>query len=401
MRIFKKSLLGGSLILLVMINLFNFFNLIFNISMARMLSLSDYGILTTLIYFVIIFAVFTESIQTVIARYTSKESSKGKIKDIMSKSFKKAGYISAALYLLFLAAAVPLSIFMRIEYYLFAIVGLAIFPSFLSSITRGVMQGGKKFYSFGFNMALEGVIKFFAAVSLVLIGWNLSGAVFGIVLGTFGALILSFIPLRDILNEKKKKSKTPEIYSYTRPVFIAMLAIVLFLSIDVILAKLYFSPETAGAYAVSSTIAKIIFIGTQPISKAMFPFSSGAKRKKDSKKAFVDSLRFLTLIIAVYLLVMIMFPEFVIRIYTGRIIAESAGILFYLSLAMGILSATNLAVFYKLSLNKTSGYWSLLIFVVIEVVLLSIFNDSLLEFSFALIAASVTFLLGSVMLFNE
>ncbi|PJC44334.1 hypothetical protein CO038_03930, partial [Candidatus Pacearchaeota archaeon CG_4_9_14_0_2_um_filter_39_13] len=91
MKGINKTLLGGSLILLVTINLFNLFNLIFNVSMARLLPLSDYGVLTTLIYFVVIFAVFSESIQTVIAKYTSREDSKGKVKDIMIKSFKKAG----------------------------------------------------------------------------------------------------------------------------------------------------------------------------------------------------------------------------------------------------------------------------------------------------------------------
>ncbi|NCO11514.1 oligosaccharide flippase family protein [Candidatus Pacearchaeota archaeon] len=401
MKGINKPLLGGSLILLVTINLFNLFNLIFNVSMARLLPLSDYGVLTTLIYFVVIFAVFSESIQTVIAKYTSREDSKGKVKDIMIKSFKKAGFISIILYVVFLAAAIPLSILMNIEYYLFALIGITIITSFFIPVTRGVMQGRKRFYSFGLNMILEGIVKLLIAISLVLLGWSLYGAVLGIVIGVFCALAFSFISLKEIISEKRKKSETPKIYSYTKPVFISMFSIVLFMSLDIILAKIYFSPEMVGAYAISSTIAKIIFIGAQPISKAMFPFSSGAKREKDSKRAFTESIIFISVLILVFLAIMLIFPNIVIRLYAGRFIPESASILFYLSLAMGLLSLANLTILYNLSLGKTKGYWKLLIFVALEVILLSLFNDTLLEFSFALITATVTFLWGSIVLLKE
>jgi len=250
-------------------------------------------------------------------------------------------------------------------------------------------------------MILEGIVKLLIAISLVLLGWSLYGAVLGIVIGVFCALAFSFISLKEIISEKRKKSETPKIYSYTKPVFISMFSIVLFMSLDIILAKIYFSPEMVGAYAISSTIAKIIFIGAQPISKAMFPFSSGAKREKDSKRAFTESIIFISVLILVFLAIMLIFPNIVIRLYAGRFIPESASILFYLSLAMGLLSLANLTILYNLSLGKTKGYWKLLIFVALEVILLSLFNDTLLEFSFALITATVTFLWGSIVLLKE
>jgi len=397
----REEVIKGSLILLVTINLFSILNFIFNISMARMLSLADYGILTTLISLILIFAVFSESIQTVISRYSTKEKDLGKLKDIMKKGIKKASRISLLLYIIFLIAAIPLSYLLKIDYYLIGITGLMIILTFILSITRGIMQGKKKFAPLGMNMISEGVIKLVLAVFLVFLGIGIFGAMLGIITGGIGALFLSFISLRNILSSKRKPSKTPDIYSYTKPVFINMLAIMLFLSLDIVLAKLFFSPDTVGAYAIASTIAKIIFIGTQPISKAMFPITTEVKNKKKSKNIFLNALFLVGVIVLIAVLITAFFPRIIVRLYSGREIYSSISILFYLAVAMGLLSLSNLMLFYRLSIGKTKTFWILLIFVAIEIILLSIFHKNLVEFSIALIVASASFLLGSILLLRK
>ena len=398
---FEKSLIGGSLVLLITVNIFNFLNFVYNISMARLLSLADYGKLTTLIYFIVIFAVFNETIQLVISKYSTSEDSEGKIKNIIKKSFRRASKISLIFYIIFLVISIFISSFLEIEFPLLALTGLMIFASFFLPITRGVMQGKKKFSSLGWNMASEGAIKFIAAILLVLVGFGVYGALFGIVLGSAGALVLSRLNLRNILSFREEPSSTPKIHSYIIPVFIVMLVIVLFLSLDVILARLFFEPEIVGIYAISSTIAKIIFIGTQPISKAMFPFTSESEKKKESYKSFIGSLKIIGILIAVALILVFLFSNLIIRLYAGRFVAPAAGILFYLAIAMGLLSFTNLILFYNLATKKTKHFWILFIFVLIEIVLLSLFHENLFQFSLALVTAAATFLWGAVMLLNR
>ena len=62
MRI-HKSLWKGSIVLLIAFNIFNFFNFVFHFSMARLLSISDFGILATLFAIIYILTGFSESIQ--------------------------------------------------------------------------------------------------------------------------------------------------------------------------------------------------------------------------------------------------------------------------------------------------------------------------------------------------
>ena len=71
-KIWEDELIKGSFILFVLIGFFNLFNYLFQMSMARMLGPSDYGILAVLMSFIYIFSIPSEAIQTIISRYTSK-----------------------------------------------------------------------------------------------------------------------------------------------------------------------------------------------------------------------------------------------------------------------------------------------------------------------------------------
>ena len=113
-----KLLWKGSLVLLISFGIFNFLNFVFQLSMARMLSIVDYGIFATLFSMIYMLAVFTESIQTIMTKYSSREDDKGRLKNIMKKALKKSGFVSLGLFITYLILAVPLSFLLRINYFL-------------------------------------------------------------------------------------------------------------------------------------------------------------------------------------------------------------------------------------------------------------------------------------------
>lgn len=396
----NKALVGGSLILLVTINLFNLLNLIFNVAMARMLSLADYGTLTLLTSFILVFSIFNESIQTIISKYSANENDFGKLKNIIYKSFRKAAKYSLPLFVTFLFASIFLSFIFSTSFYLIALVGFMILVVFFIPITRGALQGRKKFLSLGMNMTAEAFVKLIFAFLFVFLGMKVYGAVLGIILGSSAAFLLSLFNLKSIFAAKEKPSLTPEIYAYSKPVIITMLSIILFFTLDIFLAKFFFQPEIAGAYAIASTIAKIIFIGTQPISKAMFPFTAQINKGKESQKAFIHSFAFVAVLAAIALLLTWLFPSFIIRIYAGHEIILAASVLPYLAIAMTLLSIANLVLYYALSLGKLRLSYLMLIFVAIQAIALCIFHNNLFEFSIALITATAIFLWGAVLLLN-
>lgn len=396
----NKSLIKGSLILLITFNIFNVLNFFFQFAMARLLTPADYGILAALFSIIYIFGVFSEPIQTIITKYSAKERDTRKIKNIMLRSLRKSVKLSSFIFIIYLFASIPFSILLKIPYLLLSSTGIMIFASFLQPITRGVLQGKKRFNALGFNLIIEGISKICLAIMLVLIGFEVYGAMAATIIAALMAFLLSFFALKEILKSKEKLIRLPDIYSYSRPVFLALFSILAFYSLDIIIAKILFDETTAGFYAIASVLSKIIFIGTQPISKAMFPISA---EDKSAKKGNILSNALFILLPCIFLILGIyyLFPELLVRIFAGREIPESASILFYLAVAASLIASTNLILLYKLSLGRIRNYVAFLIFPLIELILLSLFSKTLLEFSIAYVCAAAIFLFGVILLFDS
>lgn len=273
-RILKNELVKGSITLFILFNIFNILNFVFQFAMARMLGPANYGVfaaLVTLIYFI---AIPSDSIQTVVSKYTSKFKVKneiGKIKYLSHKIFKKGLLAASIIFVISLPILWLFSYFLSIPFSLSVLTGIMVFTIFLAPVNRGIMQGMKYFNSLGMNMIFDTSIRIVFSVLLVFIGFQVYGAMIGILIGSFAAFFISFIPLKKVFSEKKKSANISKIFEYSKPVLLTLLAILVIQSIDIILAKRFFSPEIAGQYAVANLIGKMIFFGTVAISKAMFP----------------------------------------------------------------------------------------------------------------------------------
>lgn len=398
----NKSLIKGSLVLLISFNLFNVINFVFHFGMARLLSISDYGILLTLFSIIYLLAVFSESIQLVIVKYSSRENDGGKLKNLLMRSLKKSFFVSLFLFALYLVLAVPFSYLLKIEYPLMALNGVIIITLFLSPVSRGILQGKRRFKDLGVNMLIEAIIKLALALAFVYIGWRVYGAILGTFFGLLIAFFLSFIKLGDITKSKEKPAYVQDIYKYSKPAFVVNLAILLFYSLDVIIARIFFSEVAAGSYAIVSILAKTIFMGTQPISRAMFPLSAENKSgKKKSENIFLNSFAITFAAIISALILFYFFPEFIVKIFSGKEIEMSSNLLFYLGIAIGLLSLSNLILLYKLSLGKIRGCAYLFFLIIVEVFLLSFFSKDLFQFSIAFITAAAIFLWGVIFLVRE
>ncbi len=402
----KDELVKGSLILFFMMNLYNFLNYIFHFSMARMLGPSDYGILAVLMSIIYIFSVPSEAIQNVITNYTSRLNIKkefGKVKFLIVKSLKRSFVISFIIFLIFIPVAFFLSSFLKIDFFLFLITGTLIFLIFSLPILRGSLQGGKKFISLGSNMIFEGFVKVFFSIFLVFIGWKVYGAISAVLISIFLAFLFGFFYIRDIIKIKKEETDFKGIYSYSIPFFVCILSIVLIYSLDIIFAKRFFSSEIAGKYAVASMLGKMIFFGTSAISKAMFPLSSESyENGKKTSFLLKRSLKIVFLISGIALLVFLFFPSLIIKILFGSAYIDVSGILFIIGFSITMLSFTNIIVLYGLSINKIrKNSFYLLIFVVLEIALFSIFHSSLLQFSLVFLMTNLLMLFYSLLLIKK
>lgn len=404
----EDELVRGSVTLVILIGIFNVLNYVFQMSMARMLGPADYGILAVLMSFVYIFGIPSEAIQTITVRYTSIFSSKkegGKIKDLLLRGLKKGFIFSIFVFLVFVFLAIFLSMLLKIEFLLIFLTGILIFSSFEMPVLRGVLQGKKKFAGLGINLILESSIKVIFSILLVFWGVKVYGAMWGVLIGAAFAFLIGFFMVKDVLKGKRRSADFKGVYRYNLPMLISIISIVLMYSLDIILAKAFFSPRIAGQYAFVSLIGKTILFVSLAVGKTMFPISSErfAKGKK-THDLFKKSIIMVSLISVFALFFYFFFPEFVIKIISlwSTQYIEASNILFILGLAFSFTAVTNIVLLYGLSINKIkNSSFLFLLFVVSEVFLLYLFKSSILSFSISLMGINFVMMILSIYLIKK
>jgi len=404
-KIFSSELGRGASILFITIGIFNFLNLLFHFSMGRLLGPVDYGTLAVLMSLMYIYNIPAEAIQNIITKYTSKFNLKKenkKIKFFMFKSLKKGFKIALWIFLIATLFAIFLSKFLGINFWLILLTNVLIFSAFSNPITSGVLQGRKKFKILGINMILSSGLKLVFAISLVIIGFKVFGAMIGVLIGVFSGLIFSFYFNREIIEEKEEKVPFKNIYSKSVPYFISTLVIFLIFSLDIILAKRFFSPELAGQYSVLSMLGKIIFFGTVAISKAMFPLTSEKHESNENHfELFKKSILIIASICVIAVGIYAFFPKLVVGILYGNQYLNVAPYLIYSGLALSFLSLSNLVLIYGLSINGLRKSHYLFIFLIIEIILLSLFHSSILEYILAFMVCNIIIFICSFLFIKQ
>jgi O-antigen/teichoic acid export membrane protein len=397
------ELVKGSFILLIMIIFYNFLNYAFQISMARMLGPADYGILAVLMSIIYVIAIPGEAIQTVITRYTSKFKAlnkTGKTKDLIYRSTWRGLIIALIIFILSLPVAYFLSAVLKISLSLIILTHVFIFYMVVAPIGRGFLQGNKQFSYLGWSLIIESLAKVIAAISLVYFGMNVYGAIFGVWIGAFFSLVLIIYLMKNLFKVKREHESFGNVYTKNIPVLIAITAIVLFYSIDILFARAYFSAEDAGRYAFVSLIAKVIIFISLSISKTLLPISSEEfERGKGTDRVFKKSIYLVSLVSFPILILYGLFPELIIKIVSlGSLeYIPAAPILFLLGISSTLLAFSNIIIIYSISVGKIrSSAWIVLSFVIILVALLYSFNDNIVQFSYAYLFSNLIMFLYSI-----
>ena len=398
----NKSLFKGSIVLLITFGIYNFLNFLYHLLMARSLSIEEYGTLSALLFFSYILIVpFVESMQTLIAKYSASETDDGKINNVLRRISRRIFRAATWIIILYLIALIPLYYFTRIPVALLLLNGMVIFGSLFVPITRGCLQGKKRFFSLGGNMIIESVTKVVVGIILVYLGFAVFGALIAFIAAIVLSLLFSIAAIKDILRKEQVFEGNRGIHGYTKQTLLIVSLIVNAYNFDILLAKILFNDTLAGYYAVSSVLSKAIFWGTQPISKAMFPLTSDKDNVVKKRELLMNALLAVGVMSGIALVIFYFFSNIIIYIFSGRVISESIVILPYLGLGSAILAISNVILLYKLSIDRTRGYVYLIIPVVLGIALMIIYSTSLLSYSIAFIASSVLLLLASIVLLNR
>ncbi|OIP58207.1 MAG: hypothetical protein COX79_00040 [Candidatus Levybacteria bacterium CG_4_10_14_0_2_um_filter_36_16] len=399
-QLVKHPLISGSTVVLAGSFVANLCHYFFNLSMGRLLTVADYGLLTTLISVVALFGIIPGSFTGIFARFTAKYKVNKDEEGYLSLLFNggKFIFILSGIVFFILILTLPFIVsFLHINnVLLLVLIFILIVLSILFSLTGGVLQGEMRFFSLSILNMMGPFLKIVLGVGFLLLGLQIFGVVLGILLSSSIAVLISFyLVFKNHYKKTYKKQKDffKEFRKYGTGFFLSSLGITILSSMDIILVRHFFGAIPSGQYAALSLMGKAIFYLSAPIYFVFFPLIA---QKREKKEKLFETVVLAGVVIVLFSsalsFVYFLFPDLILSIFFPakeyKMLAPYLGIY---SLYILIFSLAMLLNNYFLSIGKTEIYKINLGCGVLFIILLSIFHASL--FQVIAVLFSVSFLL--------
>ena len=304
----------------------NLLNYLFTLIMGRMLEPVAYSTVVTLFGLLMIVSVTSTALVSFMAHYSALLESRqalALLRRFFWKVFGTTAVVGLMIMLVWMAMTPLVGNFFGIEYSSIILFSFLLPVSLLIAAVRGVFQGRQQFSVFSLSSILGAVGKLILAVIFVLIGLSVSGVLLALVISSVLTLGYCLWQVRGLL-------PVTTIHQTTRPVaferssfvrffstaFWAALLFSLYVNIDMILVKHYFSPEQAGQYAAISILGNLVVFGVTAFTTVMFPLVSGSPGS--GRQYLKMSLGATSLLGIPILLVFGFFPAWVVRFTLGQ-----------------------------------------------------------------------------------
>lgn len=382
--ILTHPLISGSMIVFIGTFIGNIFNFFFNLFMTRNLSLSDYGILASLISLITLFALAAESCIPTVVRFAGTYYAKNDL-DMVRGLFFRVSKIALAvgfgiLLVLTVFSGVISEFFKISDHLMIFIAGLCILFSFLGVITRALLQAKLSFGTIGLLSLFSSILKFVLGLSLVYIGYRVYGAIWAYFSAFIIPYLVSFIPLRFLLSSHVKVANVPmkTLFQYGGPSALALLGLTSLISTDIMLVKHFYSPHDAGLYAGLSLVGKVIFFFSAPIGTVMFPLVVQKHTKGENyHKDFHIAMLLVLLPSASITIFYFLFPTFAITFFIKQqAYIEVAKYLGFFGLFITAYSLLSIIINFYLSIHKTKVYIPVVIAAIVQAILIWFFHGS-------------------------
>lgn len=398
----RHPLISGSAIIVIGSMTANIFNYLYNLGMGRLLTVSEYGILASLISLFNIFVVFSTTITTVFSKFSAAFAAQNK-KEFVGVLFKKGNFfvggISFLITLLLIFSSSQIADFLHLQNILLInLIAVALFFTFLASLTFGILQGLLKFFSFSLIYLLTALSKFLIGVGLVILGFRLVGAVAAILIATiigylFAYLLVNRFLRRDKMENFKGSKLHKELLVYGLPVFLSNIGLTMIYTMDIILVKHFFSDVVAGQYAALSLMGRSIFFIVLPIISVAFPLIAQKKERNENLfKTVLLSISLIGIPSVVLSLIYFIFPKIILAIFFPA--QEYAALASYLgpfSIFILFFTLSFFFINFYLSIGKTRVFLFTIAAAIVEIIFIIFFHSNILQIVIGL--TTISFLL--------
>lgn len=377
-------------------------NYLYHLLMGRMLGVSLYGALESMISALYVLAVPTSTLALVVVKYVSVHKGRGEKEEInnlygyMLDLILIYGLIVLALISVFspliqsflhlpsllLALLLPISFYINLFYFL----------------NKSILQGISSFFKFSVLSFIEAFVKVAFSVVLVYLGFKAEGAYAAIVISLILGAFFSFLFVKDIVKIKPGKAKynqAKDLLKFSFPTFITTIALTSIFTTDVILVRHFFPGVESGYYSALSVLGKIIYFASSPIILVLFPMVSEHHSRGESYWRLIGIGTLFTLAISV-LITAIYFvaPKFMVSLLFGEEYLATAGLLGIFGIFISLLSLCGLLANFYLSIHMNFPSFLVFIAAILQIILIYAFHATLAQVIWVSIAVSFALLIS-------
>lgn len=373
---------------------------LYHLLIGRMLGTVKYGEISSLFSLLYIFSVPILVAQTILIKYVSAikaKGSPGQSKTLFLKSSKMLWILSICLVPFVLLLSPLINNFLHLtDKNSFLLLYIVIAFTLLAIPATSLTQGYQRFIWFGLFSAAVVMVKL--VVSIPLAPWGVTGMLCAAIFSAVFIYILYFYPIRDILKVQALPSKInkKDAISYSLPTLMALLGITSMYSTDIILVRHYFTSVEAGLYAALAILGKIIFFASSAIAQVAFPVLSEQTELKNISFRLIRTAILAVVGISVILVGMyFLFPTLIVQLLFGN---EYEGAGLYLGsfgVFLALFSIGNVISVICLAIGKVKIYIIPLVLAGAQILLITLYHDSLWSVLYINILLSAVFALFS------
>ncbi len=358
----SDKLFRHGLIVLLVFHFGSIANLVFQYVTGHALSKAEFGILYSMLSFLLVFMIPMRALQTTISHFAGHLHEQGRAGDILrlvrlwNRKLIFVG-VPIALVGILLSGQLASLFHLTSAWPLVLVFSSALMFAFLQ-VYVGAFQGVQSFtlmclVANGWNLIRLGIViilvKFVAPLAISGLGAHLFGSVFVAVAG--------FLMLKKVVGVTEDTgAPLDETDRYFILSVVALLAFSVLMNGDVALVKIYFSEEVDyGDYARASLIGRMIVFLVQPVAMALFPkvVAKGVATSAH-KRTLVKALIMSCAMIAVATAFCLLLPRLPLTIIFGdmAVDARSVRLLRVIALGMAPLALSFVLLNYELAQHR-------------------------------------------------
>lgn len=339
----------------------NVLNALFQLAMARILEPGEYSLLATLFALVLVPGVPMLAVQTVVARDIASRLAADDVSGagaVLVGSVRGLLRVAPPLVIAGLVVGIPLGYLLNVERPL-PIAGtlLAVALSLVLPILYGGLQGLQRFDALGGVQLLHVVLKLALCLALGLAGAGVAGVMFGLAAAGAATLVAAVWPLRGLLAAARGAGTRPRslLTRYGWGSAAALTAFAALTQLDVAVARSFFTPEAAGAYAAATITAKILLIAPTAVTTVLFPHVATLGDRLRERRALRAGLLAVGVLGSLATLVLGVFSGTTIDLLFGDGYSRGADWLGALAAVMTLYGLGAVYLFHHLALGR-SGF---------------------------------------------